>query len=729
MFQFFYTNSYAVNEIKQSNEKLLNNIQHNIDGILDTLDSSSTSIIFNDHFEKLMNLKSNTTDFNYELSFIVDRLYVHSQSNPTVDILIYLPQSQYLISSLTANHISYISGSLKLKDNTITEEDWINKLNQLNRDSYFISRHMSYKNFGKDSIVFGRSIPLSANTKLLANIFVSVPYRYIQNISDVSSGSFMIIDEEGTVLEPNHISFSEDVHFSSKSGAKTIHIDDKPYILSYVKSNSTHWYYAVLVAKQDYWEKANYIRIIAVACTLIALVLGCISIYWLLKRNYRPVHNVVSLISNNEVDKSKNEFILIREAYTRLYKENKTMGNNLSKQLERSREIYLLSKLKDVGGYLADEDSMEYFQLNFDNKKFALVSFYRSYTEQDIPYFDNDSIAYINFLSFVINNVLTELLDNKFQYYHLNDGELILCFFVLRENETSVWEQECLEKLGQLYEFLKQKLDLSLSITMGEVGDNFKTIHNLYDDILEAHEYNCMIHEDGIVLVKDIIEPNHHKDKRKSIYEKMLNEALMLSNYRKAASITETIFDEFMAEESSTFPMQKFYIYHLIDTILNSSQNDAATKISSKSFHLLLENIPLCSNTQTLKKAFLNVLKAICGLSQEKYEEKMQSFTNNIKNYVNENYMDCNLNIGSIADSMKLNPKYMSRLFKEENEEGLLDYINTVRIQKARLILAARDITLEDLALMVGYTNVRTFRRAFYKIEGTTPSQYKKMDK
>jgi AraC-like DNA-binding protein len=729
MFQFFYTNSFAVKEIQQSNEKLLNNIQHNIDGILETLDSSSTSIMYNDHFKKLLNLKGDTSDFKYELSAIVDRLYVHSQTNPTIDILIYLPQEQYLINSWTANHISYINANLQFKSNTITLDDWIDQLDNLNRDSYFISPFMSYKNFGKDSIVFGRSIPLSANSKLLANIFVSIPYRYIQNISDVSSGSFLIFDEEGKVVEPNNISLSEDIRFSKKNGTETIHIDDKPYILSYVKSNRTNWYYAVLVAKQDYWEKANYIRIITVACTLIALVLGCLSIYWLLKRNYKPVRNVVRLISNDDIAQSKNEFVLIREAYTRLYKENTTMRSNLSKQLKRSREIYLLSKFKDVSGHLADEDSMEYFHLNFEDKKFALVSFYRSYTEQDIQYFDNDYLAYINFISFVISNVFSELLDNKFKYYQLNDGELILCFFVLRENEASVWEQECIEKLGLLYEFLKQKLDLSFYITMGEVCDNFKNINNFYDDILEAHEYNCMIHEDGIVMVKDIIEPNHHKDKKKSMYEKMLNDALLLSNYRKASTITDTIFNEFMVDEASSFPMHKFYIYHLIDTILNSSQNEAAAKFSNKSFNLLLDNITLCTNTQTLKKAFQNVLKAICGISQEKYDEKMQSFTNNIKNYVNDNYMDCNLNIGSIADSMKLNPKYMSRLFKEENEEGLLDYINTVRIQKARSILASSETTLEDLALMVGYTNVRTFRRAFYKIEGTTPSQYKKMEK
>ncbi len=728
LLQFFYSNSFAVNEINQSNETLLANIQNSIDGILETMDSTSTTFLFNDRFENLLNLKSDSAEFKYELLSNVNRLYVNYQANPMMDILIYLPQEQYLINSGTANRISYIYNSLQLKGITILQEDWIGKLGNLYRDSIFISPYMSYRNFGEDSIVFARSVPLTVNSIIRANIFISVPYSQIQAISDVSSGTFMILSDKGQILAPADTSISDAVKLSGNKGTETISIDNKPYILSYVKSSYTKWYYSVLVPKHDFWKKANYIRIITFVCTFISLILGCISILGLLRRNYRPVRNVVNLISTDDNAGAKNEFAMIIDAYTQLYKENTTMRNNMTKQLERSREVFLLSKLKDVSGHLVDEDSMEYFQLDFKNKNFVLVSFSRNYTEEDIKYFENDYLAYHGFTMFVINNIFSELVNNRYHYYQLSDGELILYLFVLEKSEVYLWKQEAIEKLQNLYQFLLQKLDFSFYITVGEICDNFKNINTFYDDVMEAHEYNCMIHEAGIILVEDIIDPGSHDKKIRNMYEKQLIDALMLSNFRKASMIAECIFNEFTANEISAFFMLKFHIYHLVDTILNYSQNDAAINISGKHFQAMLDNITLCTNMQALKKAFLNILKAICGISQEKYDEKMQSFTNNIKKYVNENYMDCNLSIASIADSMNLNPKYMSRLFKEENEEGLLDYINTVRIQKAKSILASLDITLEDLALMVGYTNVRTFRRAFSKLEGTTPSHYKKMD-
>ncbi|WMJ86899.1 AraC family transcriptional regulator [Anaerocolumna sp. MB42-C2] len=726
LFQYIYTNSAVVDQINRSNEKLLNNIQYNIDRILNTLDSSSTSIIFNDHFEKLFQLQNTQkVAFNYELRFCVDRLSVHYQANPNIDVTVYMPDKSYLIHSATANRISYIYDNLALKGVPIPQKEWIEKLSTPYRSTYFFSPYMSYRNFGKDSIVFARSVPLLAHSNVVANVFVSIPYSKMKEISDVSTGEFLILDDNGTPIKPENILLPESLTLTGNKGIKTIRNGKKEFILSYVKSNKVNWYYAVLTPTRDFWMKADYIRVISLSSIIIALFLGGISIYCLLKRNYKPVRNVVDLISFQEKTDSKNEFELIRDAYIDLYKENSFMKNSLSRQLERSREIYLLTRLKDMNSHLTDEDSMEYLQLDFEDKQFAIVSFYRSYTNEDIQYFDNDVMVYNNFILFVLNNIFIELTENKYPYYQLTDGELVLFLFVLDGEYSRHWESFCPDKLKQMYSFLKEKLDLSFYITIGEICNDFKYINSCYEDILNAHEYNSVIHEDGIVLVKDITEPFHHMDRIKVNYEKLLCDTIFLGNYRKASQLTDMIFDEFMKEADTDFSIHKYYIYHLVDAIIQAPLHTPAANISRKNLCILLDNITLCTNTQSLKKAFLNIIKAICGIPQEKYDERIQSLSNSIKNHVNANYLDYNLSIASIAESVNLNPKYMSRLFREENEEGLLDYINTVRIQKAKIILEAQDINLEDLALMVGYTNVRTFRRAFQKTEGITPGQYK----
>ncbi len=100
---------------------------------------------------------------------------------------------------------------------------------------------------------------------------------------------------------------------------------------------------------------------------------------------------------------------------------------------------------------------------------------------------------------------------------------------------------------------------------------------------------------------------------------------------------------------------------------------------------------------------------------------------NSVVEYVKEHYQDASLNISTIAEGIGKNPKYISRVFKEETQEGILDYVNRLRIRKAQVLIRSGQFTLEQVSEMVGYVSVRTFRRAFQKETGTTPGALKQI--
>ena len=103
---------------------------------------------------------------------------------------------------------------------------------------------------------------------------------------------------------------------------------------------------------------------------------------------------------------------------------------------------------------------------------------------------------------------------------------------------------------------------------------------------------------------------------------------------------------------------------------------------------------------------------------------EVRRIVSDILEYVEENYSDSGLNISSIADFIDKNPKYISRVFKEEMGEGILDYVNRIRITKAKEIIATRRYSAEEAGKMVGYASNQTFRRAFTKIVGMPPGKY-----
>lgn len=104
--------------------------------------------------------------------------------------------------------------------------------------------------------------------------------------------------------------------------------------------------------------------------------------------------------------------------------------------------------------------------------------------------------------------------------------------------------------------------------------------------------------------------------------------------------------------------------------------------------------------------------------------ERTRAIVTDVFEYVEEHYTDSDMNVSSIAYCIQKNPKYISRIFKEATGEGILDYINRIRISKAKELIITRQYSAEEVGSMVGYASNQSFRRAFIKIVGMPPGKY-----
>jgi len=99
-----------------------------------------------------------------------------------------------------------------------------------------------------------------------------------------------------------------------------------------------------------------------------------------------------------------------------------------------------------------------------------------------------------------------------------------------------------------------------------------------------------------------------------------------------------------------------------------------------------------------------------------------------ISEYINENW-DKGLTLTALSAKCFYNPSYFSRAFKEKFNCSLSNYIKHLRIERAKLLLITDKITVEDVALSVGFTDRSAFYRAFYNETKKTPAKYRKENK
>jgi AraC-like DNA-binding protein/FixJ family two-component response regulator len=92
--------------------------------------------------------------------------------------------------------------------------------------------------------------------------------------------------------------------------------------------------------------------------------------------------------------------------------------------------------------------------------------------------------------------------------------------------------------------------------------------------------------------------------------------------------------------------------------------------------------------------------------------------------YVDERYFE-DLSLTAVAAAFRVDRAYLSRAFKQVTGCNIMLAIARKRIEKAQEYIRQRDLSLTDIADLVGYGEYAYFNRVFRKIAGMSPSEYK----
>ena len=92
--------------------------------------------------------------------------------------------------------------------------------------------------------------------------------------------------------------------------------------------------------------------------------------------------------------------------------------------------------------------------------------------------------------------------------------------------------------------------------------------------------------------------------------------------------------------------------------------------------------------------------------------------------YIHQNYTYDNINIASLAEMCGISETYFRRIFNKIYGLSPIKYINSLKISRAKDLIASGMYTISEIAELSGFHDESYFSREFKKATGSSPSEY-----
>jgi len=104
--------------------------------------------------------------------------------------------------------------------------------------------------------------------------------------------------------------------------------------------------------------------------------------------------------------------------------------------------------------------------------------------------------------------------------------------------------------------------------------------------------------------------------------------------------------------------------------------------------------------------------------------ENLKSVSNALRLYV-EQHLNGKVTAQDVLNSLSISEALLRKLLKHNKSETFPEYVNFVKIEKAKLLLESTNQGISEIGYALGYDNINYFNRIFKKSEACTPKEYR----
>jgi two-component system, response regulator YesN len=614
-----------------------------------------------------------------------------------------------------------------------TYEQWLELLQSKQQSTVIPRRAYTFSNRNEFHVItFVQSLPLNSVGSPQGAVVVNIDERKFIDLLDSITKQFggwaFITDRNGKILTQIGI---DDAHIqnlkldsNATSGAAHRFLDDGSLLMT-IRSDTNGWLYAAQIPKRTLFEKAYPIRNITWSVTAVAFVAGIIISLLLAHRNSKPIHRLASSIREQlglDNSNGSNDFDFLHGNISVLISNSKRLEEELAGQLPLLRDA-LLKRI--IRGELSSPGEMENAIAQtgmemYGSHGFVGMILINGYDEMVSP----DIFREMNAARLIVKHAMHEVVQPMCQMTDWeSDKVACLLTFPTKPDRTSIKQLE--EQFKDLHNRLETDYRISITICMGATFHQWNEISRSYEEAKQAMDY-AMFHAGCPTVWYE------QMDKDTTAYYYPIELELRLLNAMKAGEWPEVqrimahIVERNFAERELSADRTLELFNEMKGTLLKLLEfhlfRDAA---EMEAVRKLFAEIQITNNPPLVRQSLESAMEAFCSRIAQRRSDTHQETVTYILKLLESMYGESDLTVYQIAKKVGRPEKYITQLFKEQTGETIADRLEQIRIRRATELLLQNELTIEEIAAQVGYNSAHSFRRAFKRVSGTSPSQFR----
>ncbi|WP_308639644.1 AraC family transcriptional regulator [Paenibacillus silvisoli] len=449
---------------------------------------------------------------------------------------------------------------------------------------------------------------------------------------------------------------------------------------------------------------------------VLAVMISILASFLFSLRLNRPVKQLVQSIQQltTGLPWQKNsgikEFAIIQDKVRHLLDSNFDISQNLEEKNSLLRHFAYMNQLRNIrnnASFLKD--------LIKSNQPYRIVLFKLTFRPQLLEEIDDDEERATLFIRAYINKILTEKFPESLTLQLESDQLLAV-----------IYSDDAEQSLDETLEGFKLVLDLDRAYcfsTMAvsdryEQPDEFKLSFEQVKSIVQHRVFNDMNQ-----ILRNIGESKLANYYLMPAQEEELNAGLTNGNESQMMQFVRRELAALRKKAASEHEVSSF-VSCMVD---RTKRAFIVNQLDSELLQTMQVRLQHCHTFEELELLFEEWLPRLTDLIKSKREKK-DHITSFVFDYLEQHYAS-DITLDMMADKLNITRSYLSTYFKEKTGTYFVDYVNLIRVSRAKELLSRSDVKIQDAAARVGYQNINSFNRMFKKFTGVTPSEFRKVER